>query len=86
MLKYRHKLDYYKIRAAVLCEENAEELAEWCGGEIMWQRDMIRRYPMILVPTPLGITRAVSGDYIYQQGQGFYVSRAPSFNLKFEPI
>lgn len=86
MLKYRHKLDYYKIRAAVLLEENAEELADWVGSDVVWTRDGAGRYPTILINTPYGITRANPGDYIFQQGQYFHVRKAPAFNLEFEPV
>lgn len=83
-LKYRHRLDYYKIRAAALSHENIEELAEWCGGTILSTKG--GKSITLLVPTPIGCTNAHIGDFIYQQGSHFHALNPPVFNTNFEPI
>lgn len=59
--------------ARTLTENNAEELAAWCGGMPVVQHDALdheKTTTGVNVPTKNGVERAQVGDAIYRQDNG----------------
>lgn len=66
------------VEAQQLDRDNAEELAEWCGGVLVEEIDPFDsdiRMPGINVPTPDGNVRASYTDYILQFDLGYFEVR-----------
>lgn len=66
--------------ARTLTERNAEELAEWCGGKAVIERDALDFTPSPGINVPvgkgLGVKRASLGDIIIRKDDGtFEVAR-----------
>lgn len=81
-----------RIEAFQLDVDNAEELANWCGGvlveEITPATDEAEeiRQPGINVPTPEGMLRASVGDYIWRSGVDFAVTTQSEFQATYEAV
>lgn len=89
MQKYRHKDDYLEVTAVRLTKENAEEVAEWCGGHTVEMSDAIRHEEKtvgINLLTRAGKVRAVEGDYIMKQNHHFVTIKPSLFGTLYEPV
>lgn len=79
-----------EVQAVQLTQENAEEVAIWCGGQIVTEidtQDDSKRYAGINLPTLEGVTRVSEGDYVVKGSRGeFYRSKQEAFTDAFEPI
>jgi hypothetical protein len=68
----------------------AEELATWCGGEVVKRVDIEgdeQARTVILVPTDKGPRPAHYGDWIVRRGEGDHYPCPPDeFALRHEPL
>lgn len=58
-----------------LTENNAEELAHWCGGRVVAEHDALDHEnwtPGINVPVKDGVQRASKGDTIIRKNDGTF--------------
>jgi len=78
-----------EIEALQLKPENAEQLAAWCGGQLVAQHDALggREYVGLNIPTLEGVMRASEGDWIIRGLRGeFYPCKPDVFAAKYEEI
>jgi hypothetical protein len=68
----------------------ADELATWCGGEVVKRVDVQgtdEELTVILVPTDKGPLPAHFGDWIVRRGEGDHYPCSPEeFALRHEPL
>lgn len=80
------------VDAVQVTEENMEEVAEWCGGQIMdfdeTARVKTKRFIKIKVHNPQNPrqTQAFEGDYVLFASKGFKTYNKPAFDRTFEPV
>jgi hypothetical protein len=86
-----HKKTLPDLEASVarVTQDNAPEVTQWCGGDLIEEIDPFnqeRQYG-INVPTEMGRERASAGDYIFQLGGkgSFQVSKPNAFRTHWEP-
>lgn len=86
VIKYRKKA--VEVEAIQLGKDNAEEVAQWCGGLIVEEidpEDDDKRYVAINIPTLEGTMRASEGDYVIKGVRGeFYPCKAEIFAATYE--
>ena len=66
-----------------------EDLAAWCGGELVFSSDGLsgEAHPSIMVPTVDGSQRAELGDWIVQGSEGdFSAISAEDFAARHTPM
>lgn len=87
-MRYRRKGATNIVEARLLTMSVGDELAEWCGGLLVQERNSEDGYtqPGINVPTPNGNVRASLGDWILEYEGQFYVKSAPQFRLDYEKV
>jgi hypothetical protein len=88
VIKYRKKP--VEVEAVQLNKDNAEEIAQWCGGMVTEEidpQDDEKRYAAINIPTLEGTMRASEGDYVIKGTQGeFYPCKPGPFADTFEVV
>jgi len=60
-------------------EEKVKEIARWCGGLYVVEKDGDKVFPGINVPTLGGTKRASVSNYVVKNGKHFHVAYAPMF-------
>lgn len=78
------------IEAKQLTPENVDEIARWCGGDIVTEtnpRDSEDTYQAINVPTLNGNERLSMGMFIYRDPESgrFVLTGARDFAQMYEP-
>ena len=66
------------IDARVVTAANAAELAQWCGGRLVTEKndeDPSKTQPGINVPTKNGVERACVGDVILENQGSFSIQK-----------
>ena len=79
----------FKVQAARLTEDNASEVAEWCGGDLIEEIDPEHpeeMQPGINVRTQTGFARASLHMYVVKIGGSFYVAHNRVFENRYEPV
>lgn len=78
----------FPVQAVLVTEENMEELAAWCKGEILTERRDRTEKRYIKVPVKNNLsenqTKARSGYWLLFGGKGFKVYTSRAFNACFE--
>lgn len=78
------------VEAQKLSPENADKLAEWCGGLKVEELDAVdssKTYVGINIPTLEGNMRASEGDYIVKGTRGeFYPVKEGPFADTFDKV
>lgn len=86
VIEYRKKP--VVIQAIQLGKANAEEIAEWCGGQVVEEinpHDETERFVGINIPTLEGVMRASEGDYVIKGVKGeFYPCKPHIFAETYE--
>lgn len=76
------------IEAAQVTAENAEEIAAWCGGNLVEEIDPFdsaKRQPGINVPCEYGNERASVGHFVFKAGnEGFRIRKPGEFRSLWE--
>lgn len=77
-----------KVEAVRLTEDNVQDIAVWCGGDLVQEIDP--EYPEehrdgINVPTGSGNVRASLGMYVAKYGWQFFVAHNRVFETSWEP-
>lgn len=71
-----------KIQSMHLLASNAQKVAEWCGGEVMFDGIGL---PYIEISTLEGVMRASMGDWVVKGVKGeFYPVREDIFHATYE--
>lgn len=75
----------FYVDAVRVTEENIEEVAEWCEGEVRSAEK--GRYIKVRVRRPLNVrqTCAHIGDWVLSAGSGFKVYTPKGFKESFDP-
>ena len=86
--KFARKAFY--VDAVQVTEENIEEVAKWCQGDIRKGYGLsstLGRYIKVRVHRPLNErqTRAFVGDWVLYAGTGYKVYSPRAFEKNFEP-
>lgn len=85
--KYSRKS--FDVDAVLVTEENINEVAEWCGGEVRYTKPRPDResnpYVKVRVFRPMGErqTRAYVGDWVLYAGTGYKVYPDKAFQTCF---
>ena len=77
-----------QVEAVRLNEDNAADVAAWCGGDLVEEIDPEHpqeKQPGINVPTSGGRKRASLGNYVIKYGKNFFVESVRGFEIKYEP-
>lgn len=76
----------FSIDAIRVTEENLEEVAQWCGGEIHKYNG--KRFIKVDVNRPLTEkqTKAFAGDWVLKAGTGFKVYQHKAFQHCFDKV
>lgn len=78
----------FSIDAVQVTEENIDEIAKWCGGEIITEKRGRKdiRYVKVRVNRPLNErqTKAFVGDWVLYAGTGYKVYTSKAFDACFE--
>lgn len=78
----------FPVEAIQVSEENAAEVAEWCGGEVLEETKRGTNWKYIKVPVhrPLNLrqTKAFLGDWLLKSEMGFKVYTQRAFESSFE--
>lgn len=89
--KYARKPFY--IDAVQVTEENLEEVAKWCQGDVRTSADSsfgrkLDKYVKVRVHRPLNDrqTRAYVGDWVLYAGTGYKVYTPTAFANSFEAV
>lgn len=78
-----------RVEAVRLNEDNVEEVAKWCGGDLVDEIDPEHPQEMqkgINVRTPTGVARASLNMYVAQFGRAFFVSHNRPFEMVYQPV
>lgn len=77
----------FYVDAVRVSEDNLEEVAKWCSGEIFTD-SMEGRYVKVRVHRPLTDrqTKAFVGDWVLFAGTGFKVYTPKAFDKSFEKV
>lgn len=89
MRKYRRKNSGAVIEAVQLQGDNVEEVAVWCKGFIVEERDAIQHdllFEGINVKTPSGNKRLSRGGWVMKWNDSFFVISDHSFQGSYELI
>jgi hypothetical protein len=75
------------IDALQLTPENADSIAEWCGGGIVVEKGLNGKDLVgVNIPTLQGVTRASEGDYVIRNASGTFQTMSRfAFESEFEP-
>lgn len=86
VVNYRKKP--VEVQAIQLLPDNADEIAEWCGGSVVEEIDPIddtKRYVGVNIPTLEGVMRASENDYVIKGVKGeFYPCKPEIFAATYE--
>ncbi len=78
------------VEAEKLTKDNADALAEWCGGSVGWKDDMINpsvSYPTITLAGVHGLTMILEGYYLVKLENGKFDRRTQrEFEHMYEPV
>lgn len=89
MGRFKPKQRVSIVDAERLGKDNAEQVAQWCGGLLVTEqdpRDPSITFVGINVPTQLGIQRASQGDWIVKGTNGaFWPIHDDGFHDTYEP-
>lgn len=84
--KYTSKI--VDIDAVELTKDNVAEVAEWCGGRVVTEKDALdeeKTFVGINIPTLEGNMRGSEGDFIIKGLRGeFYPCKPDVFKAKYE--
>jgi hypothetical protein len=80
-----------QVKAIQLRSDNAESVAEWCGGqtveEIERHEDGEKRFVGLNIPTLDGVIRASEGDYVVKEAHGGFTKiSAQEFSSTYEMV
>lgn len=80
----------FEIDAVQVTEENFEEVAKWCDGDIRTEKHGRKdvRYIQVRVNRPLNErqTKAFIGDWVLYAGTGYKVYTNKAFTSSFEKV
>lgn len=75
----------FEVEAVQVTEENIQDVADWCDGEI---RHTAEKIPFVKVqvarPMTTRQTRAFIGDWVLYAGRGFKVYNTKAFEGSFQ--
>lgn len=77
------------VQAVRLTEDNASEVAEWCGATLIEEIDPEfpdETQPGLNVPCPNGMQRASLGMYVYKIAKHVFVMHNRPFEIMHEPV
>ena len=79
------------VDAIQVTEENIEEVAEWCNGDVRFadkSKNGKTKYVKVRVLRPLNERQSMAfvGDFILYAGTGYKVYTNKAFNESFEPV
>ena len=79
-----------EITGVSITKDNCEEVAEWCGGEVVTEQhamDSTVTYCGINVPTINGVERASESDFVIKNSRGeISVERFSKFLSEHEEV
>lgn len=78
-----------QVEAVRLTEDNAVEVAVWCGGTLVDEIDPEHpdeKQPGINLNTHMGVKRASLHMYVVKAGEGFFTTSNRRFESIFEPV
>lgn len=79
----------FQVDAVQVTKENLQEIAEWCGGQVLEHSDKgkTQKYVKVKVYRPVNEkqTRAFPGDWILSSDAGFKVYTDRAFQRSFYP-
>lgn len=85
-----YRLIVVKVSAWRVTKDNAEHIAQWCGGlarETIDPCDPERRIKHVNVPTLDGLKFASEGDYVVKHASGQFEVMGPhQFEMQYEAI
>lgn len=76
------------VEAVLVNEDNVVATAQWCGGELVEEKDPFHTQEMqwgINVSTPQDMQRASLGMYVIKFGSHFFVKHNRPFELAYKP-
>lgn len=74
-----------RIQAFRLDEDNAEEVANWCGGQVVELTYIPGEGQGVEIPTLEGTMTAIPGDFVIRGTRGeFYPCKPEPFNDKYK--
>ena len=82
----------FEVDAIQVTEENLEEVAKWCQGDVRTEKsrrgDEEKRYVKVRVHVPLNPrqTKAFVGDWVLYAGAGYKVYTDNAFQNSFEKV
>jgi hypothetical protein len=81
----RYRKRPVEVDAAYLKPDNADRIAEWCGG---WTEERQGQPgPVVMIKTLEGTMRADQGDYVIKGVQGeFYPCKPDIFEQTYEAV
>lgn len=86
---WRHKIEGVLVEAVRLNEANVEEVAAWCGGDLVEEIDPEhtdeKRFGINL-NTPAGVKRATLHMYVVKYGRNFFTDHNRVFESRYEPV
>lgn len=88
MDRYMNKQNKVIVEAAQLMSNNAKELAEWSGSQVVQELDHILGIQMdaLNVPTPAGRKRLSRGDYLVLFEGNFHLSKPTQFEAYYDRL
>lgn len=73
------------VQAALVGDDDIDEIANWCGGQVVEEKDALSGETVegLNVKTPTGRKRASAGDYVVKHGNSFQVFTESQLLAKF---